>query len=120
MDTERMELVGGGWWEVRKNVTRGMRKAFRKAMLKGYLGGLDGRQDVSDPEALRKAVLSNPASWDLDALDDAYLAHGTVGWGFETKPTLEAIDALPEETVAPVLGKMRELYAERTEEARKN
>ena len=119
MDTERMELTGGGWWEVRKNVTRSMRKAFRKAQLKGYLGGLDG-QDASDTEALQKAVLSNPGSWDLDALDDAYLVHGTVGWGFEVKPTLEAIDALPEEMGAPVLRKMRELYAERTEEARKN
>lgn len=120
MDVERIELPGGGWWEIRTTVSRGMRKAFRKAMLKGYLGGLDGSVDLSDPEALQNAVLSNPGSWDLDALDDAHLAHGVVQWSFEGKPTLEAIDALDEDVSIPVVARMRELYAEKTEEARKN
>ena len=117
-DIERVELPGGAWWEIRIIVTRGLRKAFRKAGLK-VLSKADG-VDFSDPDAFRKALMSHPDALDLDAVDDAYLLAGSVAWSYPETITLEAIDKLPEGHVAIVLAKMRELYAEATETARKN
>ena len=117
MPIERVELPDA-WWEIRTVITRGMRKAFRRA---GFpiLARADG-MDLSDPEAFKRVVMANPGAFDLDAIDDAYLLYGTVAWSYPEPVSLEALDKLPEKDVAVVLDRMRELYAEVTEEARKN
>lgn len=119
-DTERISLPDGSWWEIRTVVSRRMRKEFRKAGLRGFASGLrNGHQvDWEDPEALRKAILSNPEAWDLDAVDDAYLLQGTIAWSRPEPFSLEAVDALPEALVAPVLVRMRAYYAEMPEAER--
>ena len=115
-DTERIE-VPGGWWDVKTLVTRGMRKRFRSAGMKGFARGIDGRGDVdfSDGDALKKAIMANPEKWDLDAVDDAYMIEGTVTYSFGDTVSLETIDSLPDSAVTPVLKRMRELYAEMPE-----
>ena len=117
-DIERVELPDGAWWEIYSAVTRGMRKAFRRAGLQ-VLSKADG-VDFSNPEAFRKALLVHPDALDLDTVDDAYLIAGTRAWSFPDPVTLEAINELPEKVVSTVLDRMRELYAEATETARKN
>ena len=116
--TERVELPDGNFWEIRTVITRGMRKAFRRAGLQ-ILAHADG-VDLSDPEAFKKVVMANPGALDLDTIDDAYLLHGTASWSYPEPVSLEAIDKLPEKDVTVVLARMRELYAEVTEDARKN
>ena len=116
--TERVELPDGAWWEICPVITRGMRKAFRRAGLQ-ILARADG-VDLSNPGAFKKVIMANPGALDLDAIDDAYLLYGTMSWSYPEPISLEAIDKLPEKDVAVVLDRMRELYAEVTEEARKN
>ena len=117
--TERIE-VPGGWFDIKPTITRGMRKAFRLAGLRGFAKGIDKNTDMTDSDALRKAILASPDKWDLDAIDDAYLLHGTVAYSFGPVVDIVTIDALPDEAVAPVLKRMQELYAEMPEGMRKN
>jgi len=117
--TERIE-VPGGWFDIKTTITRGMRKAFRQAGLRGFAKGIGKDVDMTDADALRKAVLASPDKWDLDAIDDAYLLHGIVAYSFGPVVDLATIDALPDEAVAPILRRMQELYAEMPEGMRKN
>jgi len=119
LKTERIEF-GDGWWEFYTEVTRGMRKRFRDAAMQTVGGSLNGDTDITDPEQYRTLVLTHPERLNLHAIDDAYLVVGTKAWSFKHKVTVESIDNLPDEYVEKVLVRMRELYAEMPEEARKN
>lgn len=122
-DTERINLPDGQWWDVRTVVTRRLRKAFRRAGLKGFMRGIDGNSaniDISDRDALQRAVLAHPDAWDVDAIDDAYLIEGTVAYSFSDNVSLQTIDSLPNEIVEPVLVRMRELYIEMPESEHKS
>ncbi len=116
MDTERIELPNGNWWEIKTVVTRKMRKAFRAAVFQAMprLPGVD----LADAEAVKKAVMESPQKLDMDAIDDAYLLGGTVAYSYG-EVNQETIDSLPEAVTDKVLARMRELYAELTEEKRK-
>ncbi len=116
MDTERIELPNGNWWEIKAVVTRRMRKAFRTAVFQAMprLPGVD----LADAEAVKKAVMESPQKLDMDAIDDAYLLGGTVAYSYG-EVNQETIDSLPEAVTDKVLARMRELYAELTEEKRK-
>ena len=119
---ERIDLGNGQWWDIYTVCSRGMRKAFRKAGLNVLGASLsDGLEiDLTDPDSVRRAAMAHPDALNLDAIDDAYLVHGTHAWSFEVPFGLEAIDRLEDGLVGQVLGRMQELYAEQTEEARKN
>ena len=121
-DVERIEFPDSSWWEIHATVTRGMRKAFRKAGVAGFAKGLrNGAElDLTDADAMRRAVMAHPDAWDLDAVDDAYLLYGTIGWSWPELVTPETLDARDNAVVAQVLSRMQQLYAEIPEEARKN
>ena len=118
---ERIDLGDGQWWEIYTVCTRGMRKVFRKAGLRGFASGLrDGVDiDLADPAAMRKLIMAHPEAWDMDAIDDAFLLSGTHAYSFG-EINLETIDDLDNNIVARVLARMQELYKEIGEEARKN
>ena len=121
--TERIELENDQWWEVYTVVTRGMRKAFRTAGLQTVAGAFkdNGKAfNMQDADALQAVVLAHPDQLDLDAVDDAFLIHGTKACSFGKQVTRAMLDALPEGVVQPVLHRLQELYAEVNEEARKN
>lgn len=108
VETERVELPDGGWWEVRVVVTRGMRKRFNRAALAMLPPGL--ALDGTDAEALKRAALSDISKVNLTPLEDAWLVEGTVAYSYGEKVTLDAIDALPDEAVQKVLDRMTALY----------
>ena len=119
---ERIDLPGGQWWELYTEVTRGMRKVFTAALLRGVRGPMGtlakAGVNLQDAEAVKDAMLSNIDSIDLGALtqqDDAYLLHGTRAYSYGERVTLDVIDALLEKDVARVLTRMRELYQEGVE-----
>mgnify|MGYP001559612793 CR=1 FL=1 len=118
---ETITFEDGHSWTIQTVVTRKMRKAFRAAGLKSFIKGIDGTTEINltDAEALRKIVLAHPESWDLDALDDAYLFEGSISWDYPIPLSLESIDSLPDAIVSQILSRMRELYAEATEETLK-
>lgn len=122
---ERIELGGDDdhrqWWEIYTLVTRGMRRQFRKAAMSAITGKMDvpAGTDLADPEQLKAALLNNASLFDLNAVDDGYLLHGTKAWSWPEPVSREAIDALPDALVEKVLERMRALYAEPGEEAQK-
>ena len=121
MDTEKIDLPDGQWWEIKTTITRGMRKEFRKASLSGLSSGMNGQKiDLSNPEELKAYVMSHPDKWNLDAIDDCYLLHGTVAFSFGDKITREAIDQIEDKITSKVLARMKELYQEMPEEVRKD
>ena len=123
MDTEKIPLPGEHWVEVRSVVTRRMRKAFRAAGIKGFLGGIQNGHtggDLSDPEAIKALVMAHPDQWNLDAVDDAFLLQGIVTWSFPEPVSLEALDDLPAATTDVILEHLRALYTEPTGDALKN
>lgn len=123
MDSERIDLPDGQWWEIRSVVTRAMRKAFRKAGLQAFLRGANGSGpeiDMQNEDALQKLMMQHPERWDLEAVDDAYLLYGSLSSSLLKDVSLEAIDQLPDKYVEPVLARMRELYAQPSEEQLKN
>lgn len=120
--TERIELQGGYWFEVWSEVTRGMRKAFRKAALSIVSGGLDVNGtsiDLSNPDAFRLAAMAHPERLDLNRVDDAYLLYGIKAWSGGDTITLEELDDLPDSVVSKVVVRLTELYSEPTEEESK-
>lgn len=125
---ERITLPDGGWWDIRTVVTRGMRKAFRKAQLLAFIGsdrdGLGTSLDLSDPgqiqQMLQERAMAHPERWDLAAQDDAYLLYGTLAWSYGEQVNQETIDSKPDSVTELVLARIRELYAEPTEQALKN
>lgn len=119
--TERLEFADGAWWEFRAVVTRGMRKAFRRAAATALIATMaDGTGvDFTVPEQLRQYILAHPDGVNVNAVDDAYLLHGTVAWSFDAPVTMESIDALPDSCTHAVLSRMAELYGELAEETLK-
>ena len=118
---ERIELGGELWWEVYTEITRGMRKAFNHATITAMGRGLaiHGDIDFTDIVQVKKAALSSPETFNLDAIDDAYLLHGTKAYSYGDQVTIEMIDNLSDEIVQRVLPRMRTLYAAITEEEAK-
>jgi hypothetical protein len=116
---ERIELPGGAWWEVRAVITRGMRRAFRKAAM-SMLSDVGSDVDLTDSDSIKAYVTAHPSAWDIDGVENAHLTMGSVAWSFDGEITLEAIDALDDELVAPVLARMSELYSEPDDEEIKN
>lgn len=119
---ERIELPGGQWWDVYVVITRGMRKAFRKAALGIVSGGLDVNGtsiDFSNPDAFKLAAMSHPERLDLNRVDDAYLLLGTKAYSFSDEISIEVIDNLPDEIVARVVARLTELYSEPSEDEAK-
>lgn len=118
---ERILFDSGDWWEIYTEVTRGMRRKFREAAMKALTGKLDlnGHTNLSDPDQIKAAILSQPQLVNLNAVDDGYLLHGTKAWSFPQPFSLEAVDELPDAIVEKVLERMRLLYSEPGEEAQK-
>ncbi len=121
MDTERIDFEDGHYWEFYVSPTRGMAKKFRKAQFKSVSKVMQQRgMDIDDPEAIKSMLAEHPDLIDLDALEDAWLLHGTAKTSLVKKPTPEALDALDDRYVSRVLDRMRELYSPPDEEAVRN
>jgi len=121
--TERIELPDGQWWEIISEPTRGMRKVFRTAGIE--VGGdalkLAASEDLlGDDEARQQFLMKHATELKLDALDDAFLLHGTAKWSFDMEVTVANIDSLPDKFTAPVLARMNECYQVDQDEEKKD
>lgn len=118
MESERIELPGGQWWEIKSDVTYGMQRAFSKAQLSAA-ASLANRAgvDISDREAMTAAVAANIDMIDIGALEDAWINLGSVKWSFKGKPSAAGALEMSDKFVAPVIARMRELYTGLDDEA---
>ena len=118
---ERIELGEGDWVEIYTLVTRGMRKLFRNAATAAAIGKIhiNGDTDLSDQNAVKRELLANVASFDLNAEDDAYLLHGIKAWSWSDPIRLDVIDLMPSATVAQILERLQALYTEVPEDTQK-
>lgn len=115
-DVERVELPDGQWWDLRRVVTRGMRKAFDVA-LRQALGPLQAEAAKLEGVERMGYLRAHSAEINLSGLEDAYLLHGTESLSVmdpegATVERLDqaALDALPDEMVQAVLARARLLY----------
>ena len=109
METERIDLGDGQWWEVRTRLTRAMEKAVTKASLSAMPAiKLEG---TPDSEQIRNQLLSQMGVVDTGAVEDAYLLAGTIAYSFDPIVTLEIIDGLDAALVRQVLERMFQLYS---------
>lgn len=117
-NTETIAFEDGHQWTFASQVTRGLRKRFQKAALSIVSGGMDanGDIDMADPDALRRYAMAHPERLEVGKVEDAYLLYGTLSYSFGDEISTEFIDNLPEKYVNPVLERMKELYAEPSEE----
>lgn len=108
-ETERIELPGGGWWEIKAWLTRGDRKQIRRMESSWYAIREDATSDdiADDP---RSGVTIDRDKLDLGARDDLMLQLGTVAWSFDGEFSIEACDDLRDEVPQLVIERMRELY----------
>jgi len=108
-DTERIELPGGEWWDIKTYLTRGDRKKVNRL----ERTWIKTREDVT-PEEREKdpksALEFDAANADLDARDDLLLELGTVAWSYEVPFSMAAVDGLEDDVVDIVLKRMAELY----------
>lgn len=117
-DVIRVELGGGGWWDIKAFLSR----ADRKKVNRLERTWVKTRDDLSAEEIAkdpRAALILDPANADTDARDDLLLELGTVGWSYEAVFCMEAVDQLPDETVDVVLARMTELYLKKEAELAK-
>ena len=121
MDTERIELPDGQWWEVHVEVTYGMQRAFSKAQMVS-VGAMAQASDIDigDTDALKGAVLKNPNLIDIGAIEDAWLDEGSVKWSFKGKHTSVSAAGMADKYVKPVIDRMRVLYQVLDEEQMAN
>lgn len=108
METERIDLGDGQWWEIRTRLTRAIEKAVTRASL-AAIPRLDPSENA-DEESVKSRLLAQIGAVDIGAIEDAYLLHGTVAYSFGQTVTMETIDALPADTVRRVITRMFELY----------
>ena len=108
MDTERLTLPNGGWWEIRTVITRGMRKQINQASLKALGSNAGG---LMQGDGVKEQILAHPETLDINAVDDAMLLIGSVAYSYGPMIDLATIDALPETVTQLVLTRLQELYA---------
>ena len=119
-NTEQIPISDGQSVEVKAWLTRGDRRAIDKATRKGAFQAMGEISEVGiDVESLQDRAEQNP---DLvtdsrnDDEEDAWLARCVVsGSMWDEKPTLEQVEALPDDDTEIILARMRALY-KRTED----
>jgi len=109
LDTERIELPDGGWWEIKKWLTRGDRKKVNRI----ERSWVKVREDMTPDEVAAdpsSAIILDREAIDMDGMDDCLLIVGTVGWSYNGGFSIEEADQLKPEIVEKVISRMRELY----------
>lgn len=102
-------VVAGGWWDIKKFLTRGDRKQINRI----ERSWVTRRTDISPEEAAknpRAALTFDPQVANTDERDDLMLRLGTVGSSFFEEFSPEVVDELNDEIVDPVLERMTQLY----------
>ena len=108
MDTERLTLPDGGFWDIKTVITRGMRKQINQASLKALGSNASG---LMDGNGVKERILEHPETIDVNAVDDAMLLVGSVAYSYGPTIDIATIDNLPEAVTQPVLDRLHELYA---------
>jgi hypothetical protein len=123
METKRIDLGDGDWWDYLPVITRGMRKKLRAASLLAFNLGGDA-VDLTDEDSAAEYLRANISKMDPDAVEDALLMVGTYAFSVgsvklkkSTNLTIEMIDALPDDKVARALEGIRDAYVPNVENA---
>ena len=110
METERIDLGGGQWWEIGTRFTRGMEKAITRISLTA-LPKLEINGDKpATPDEMVAQLTANMGAVDIGAIEDAYLLHGTVAYSYGPIVSLEVIDTIDAKVVRQVITRMWELF----------
>ena len=109
IETERIDLGNGQWWEIRTRLTRGMEKAVNRVTMASMPAiRIDG---TPDPEQIKAQLIAQMGQIDTGAIEDIYLLRGTVRYSFGETVDLDVIDTLDAAIVRRVYNRMMELYS---------
>lgn len=110
METERLDLGDGQWWEIRRVLTRGMEKNINRVTM-AHVPQLTGDgKKTANAEIIADELMHRLKEVNIGAIEDAYLLQGTVAYSYGPKVDLETIDAINAESVRIVITRMFELY----------
>ena len=114
VETERIDLPDGAWWDIRATMTRGMEKAVTRATLthlpRRPRNGNTFVNTFGTTEEITEELLRNIGDVDVSAIEDAYLLHGTVAYSYGERVTQDIIDGIDAGVVRQVINQMFELY----------
>lgn len=113
-DAVNIELTDGRWVSVKPFLTRGDRRAIDKATRSGAFSAMGEIASVGiDVETLRSRAEEDPDLTDQrnDDEEDQWLARCVIGGSmWDSKPTVEQVEALPDDDTELILLRMRQLY----------
>ena len=110
VETERINLPDGAWWDIRATLTRGMEKAITRATLTHLPRLPRNGKTFATTEQITEELLRNMGDVDVSAIEDAYLLHGTVAYSYGERVTQDIIDGIDAGVVRQVINQMFELY----------
>ena len=114
MELERLTFSDGSWVDLKKVMTRGMRKqidlAAQKAMPydKAQAAGVN----LENPEELKAFVLKQPEYLASQNVGDAMLLVGVVATSWGDPVTIDLMDSIPDEFAQRILDRLTELWYE--------
>lgn len=118
MESIRVELPTGAWWDIKAELTRADRRFIDReveTMAFDTMSRLEqsgmSMEKLQDITSAASAPTDNQKKWGAEE-EEAYILRCSVGWSWDEEITAESIGERPDRFVKRVLSKMRELYVE--------
>ena len=119
MESIRIELPHGGWWDVKPYLTRNAKRLIDRETQETAFETMARLEEkgltMERLQELGSAGGSGDRAWGTEE-EDAYLWHCSVAWSFPETISREAIGERSTLECKPVLTKMRALYVEGEED----
>lgn len=122
METIRVELPDGAWWDIKSYLTRGDRRKIDTHVQEqafSFVARIKAMDITTDQLRALAGTPTNGAAPGNPDEDDMLLLCATVGWSFPDQIAAETIAARWERHTNQVLARMHELYVI-TDESLKN
>lgn len=107
---EHIELPSGGWWDVKKAMTHGDRRAIGKAVEVTAIKTLGEFTQAGLDLAKLQGTMGNQRTGLSPEEEDAALLRVSLAWSFSEPITKESIDGRDSQDVQAVLTHIKALY----------
>ena len=120
MELERLTFSDGSYVDIKKVMTRGMRKQIDLASHKAIPYEKAASQGISleNPEELKAFILKQPEYLASQNVNDAMLLAGIVATSYGEPVTIDLTDSIPDEFAKQIIDRLTKLwYGMREKEA---
>lgn len=110
MESIRVALPSGGWWDIKSELTHGDRRRIdRKVREAAFKVMAEIEKTGLDIAKLTAGAQPAPVAWN-EYEEDAHLLYCSNAWSFPGPVTAEAIEAIPDSDVNVVVARMFQQY----------